>query len=237
MLVWENWDGNRKLDSAGITMSSGNGKSNGDTIACPVCERPTSPAELSAFHGVCQFCQRSFLTANSLWVKKRFTNPETPEREILRAHHQPLEGGGDHDPAFDEHGQHVAVVDFDYDQIQLDSPTREFFGQASQDVRDDVATAFGMVLEWCWHRGFVSAQRKFAVVTAGLRPDLVDNESWEQIGERLGCGKAAISKQAQNFQNTFGLKFSRTRSEDARRHMAASMRGNRNHRKAGTPTT
>lgn len=167
-------------------------------------------------------------------MKGKFTDPETPEREIIRSDNRPLEYGGGGNPGFDENSYRVGIVEFDYDQIQLDSSTREFFGEAGQDVRADVATAFGVLLEWCWHSGFVSAQRKFAVVTAGLRPDLVNNESWKQIGERLGCGKAAISKQAQNFQKTFGLKFSRTRSEDARRHMAARMMGNHNRRKAGT---
>jgi endogenous inhibitor of DNA gyrase (YacG/DUF329 family) len=220
-------------------MSTSNEKINGDTtIHCPACERPTPPAELSAFRGVCQFCQRSFLTAHSTWVKGKFTTPETAGSEIIHRHNQTLGSDSAAAAAFLDGGETTGFQDFPYDQIQLNGETKEFFDQASENVRSTAGTALAMILEWCWSGGFETAQRRFAVASAGLRPELVSDQSWQEIAERLNCTRAALSKAAINFQKHFGIKFSRSRSESARRHMAAAMQGNKNRRNsaARTPT-
>jgi len=209
-------------------------KINSDMIPCPnSLERANlmtnfavhyaTQQELKQNGGVCRKC---FLT----FASRNHTLDGSEEPVKISSHHQ-QSADLDH-TGFSQSGQVESTVDFDYDQIRFNGDTREFFDNASNDVRVEAATALGLILEWVWQSGFESAQRKFAILSAGLRPELLNDESLEQIATRLGCGKAALSKAGLLFQKTFGVKFSRTRSAEARQHMAASMKGNSNRRRS-----
>ncbi|HZL13168.1 MAG TPA: hypothetical protein VFC85_03405 [Verrucomicrobiae bacterium] len=134
-----------------------------------------------------------------------------------------------HNPTIEDHagsvapGDVVQTMDFDFDA--LDKDTAAFFANANPDVRCESAMALALILGWIWQSGFESAQCKFAAMTAGLRPDLLDDASYEEIGSKLGCVKATIAKAARNFQKQFNIKFSRSRQDDARARMAEAARG------------
>ncbi len=157
----------------------------------------------------------------------------------IRKHHRRVQDGRDEQPAFiekrhemsvetdhvgrEDNGEALHAVDFDYDA--LDADTAEFFASASPDVRRETAMALGLILAWIWHTGFESAQRKFAAMSAGLRPDLLDDASYEEIGSKLGCVKATIAKSARNFQQKFNFRFTRSRQDESRARMAEAARG------------
>jgi len=187
-------------------------------------------AELEKHGGVCAKCAEKFAKAHSAVVSgKRIEKPVD-----LNERHEQLDVEHDH-AGFVAPGAVGQTVDFDFDEVDKD--TTEFFANASQDVRRESAMALALILGWVWQSGFESAQRKFAAMTAGLRPDLIDNASYEEIGRKLGCVKATIAKAARNFQKQFNLKFSRSRQDEARRHMADARRGKPGHnrRKEAAP--
>lgn len=104
---------------------------------------------------------------------------------------------------------------------------------------EQAAEVLSLILSWCWSRGFKTAQRRFAALSAGLRPDLLNDRTFLEIGAELGCTKAAISKNARLFQEAFGFRFSRTRAEDSCARMREAQIGHPNYkmRPANQPTT
>jgi hypothetical protein len=172
------------------------------------------PDELAANGGVCATCRAKAAKTNG-----RFKTHD--EQPVESASHDPAP---EHNHvAFDDSGESIQSVDFPFEQ--LDQDAEDFFANASPDVRRDAAIAVGLMLEWIWSGGWRSAQRKFAAFTAGLRPDLIDNATYAEIGKRLGCTKAAISKAAVRCQEQFNIKFTRSRSEESRGRMAAAQIG------------
>jgi hypothetical protein len=185
-----------------------------------------SPEELKKYAGVCRQCFEKFASRN-----RTLDGSETPA-EFLNHHPRP-DSELDH-LAFSKDGQIEQTTDFDFAAVEaLDTDTKEFFDSVDRDSLTLAGTALGMILRWVWSSGFATAQRRFAVVSAGLRPELLNDQSWREIGKQLGCTRAALSKSAVLFQAVFQVQFSRSRSETARQRMSNSMLGNSN-RKAGT---
>lgn len=82
-----------------------------------------------------------------------------------------------------------------------------------------LAELLDSVFFWCWtketNRGIIyrhpkAAQKRFVAMTALVRPDLIRDKSYEEIGEVVGIGKAWMSAMSKDFQNSFGLKFQRS---------------------------
>jgi hypothetical protein len=189
-----------------------------------------SPDELKKFGGVCQACFDKFRKNNSAALAGK---TETPV-DMNKKEHGNLSLEQDH-VAFTETSESELVEFFPFDD--LDKDTAEFFANASPDVQRESAMALGLILAWVWQSGFETAQRKFAAMTAGLRPDLLDDASYAEIAAKLGCVKATISKAAMSFQERFNMKFSRSRQDETRRKMADARRGKpgNNRRKERAP--
>jgi len=93
-----------------------------------------------------------------------------------------------------------------------------------------LAELMDSVFFWCWTEktasGFTprhpkAAQNRFVAMTALVRPDMIGDKSYEQIGEQIGVGKAWLSAMAKDFQKNFGLKFQRSH-KDGGNHSAAA---------------
>lgn len=82
---------------------------------------------------------------------------------------------------------------------------------------------FDDVLFWCWHvkvgdaykvRQFRAAQNRFVVITALVKPEIFNHDSYDKIAEKLGTTKALLSFYAKEFQAEVGLKFQRSKKDD-----------------------
>jgi len=199
---------------------------NGDKFQCPhpVYENGerkdhfATRAELDSHGGVCLAC---FDRIRRKHTAVQHGEPETP---------------ADMNAAWCDH-ESVQTEDFDFDLLAVDQATRDIFADASRDSRHDAGTLLGIILAWCFGRGLSmqKAFRKFVVMTAGLRPDLIGDKSLKEIGSELSITRACMSKHGVNFQRAFHLKFSRGRSEEARRNMSAARLKNPVSRKAKGP--
>jgi hypothetical protein len=82
-----------------------------------------------------------------------------------------------------------------------------------------LAELFDEVLFWCWNvridggykiRKYRAAQNRFVAITALVKPDVFNGDSYELIAGRLGITKQLLSNYAKEFQEEFGLKFQRS---------------------------
>ena len=95
-----------------------------------------------------------------------------------------------------------------------DFPYAEIDGEHKEPTATELAgEAFGRMMAWVWEDPcYSSAFRKFIAVTAVVKPELLGNDTYEQIGKKSGCGKAAISRSAVAFSDHFGLHYRRSRN-------------------------
>jgi hypothetical protein len=110
--------------------------------------------------------------------------------------------------AFSEHDHAlVGSVEFPHDEIfdRLDgtpppaAPPTEMAGDGLREI-----------LAWSWsspsgkttdiHGAFV----KFLALSATMRPELFDGQTYKELGEQVGCTRANISKAAVRFAEHFG---------------------------------
>jgi len=133
----------------------------------------------------------------------------------------------------EEHGAiPIQTVDPDFERIYADLD-----GTPTPDAQPMELAADGLreILHWIWEskgkrRKFRSALVRLVVLTAVMKPALLDCLSYRELGKRLGgITKQALSHQAINFENAFQIKFARSRSKQSREHMAAARRGGVNH--------
>lgn len=159
------------------------------------------------------------------------TNEETsnkpPHREMHDVHRNRMAWISDGDL-----GHFEAVEDFNFDAVD------EALGHiitTPDDSRAIAADLLSKLLVWTWSKPSSSraALVKFTALSGGLRPDLLENRTYLELAKECGVSKAAISKSAVLFQRAFGIHFARSRTDEARRHMAAKQVGHANyhHRK------
>ena len=96
---------------------------------------------------------------------------------------------------------------------------------AAQEKVTNIADAFGLILEWCWlsrrnKRNPKTAFIRFASLCCTVRPELLDDKNYEQIGAELGVSKEVISRYSLEFQDTFKVHFRRSWSQTSRRQYA-----------------
>ena len=133
------------------------------------------------------------------------------------------------DVAFDRSFRPTLVTNFDFDAVD---ERLGLIQRLPQDAREQAAEALRHILYWIWGKTgnpHASLAKTYALIMA-LRPDIVGDLTYKQMGQRLGITRAAMSKVALNAQQTFGIKFARSRSAPARMKMAEKMHGNRNRR-------
>lgn len=183
-----------------------------------------TPAELEAHGGVCKKCFKRFQRGNSPVLHGELEKPV----EIPPVHRAP-DVAMDH-AAYDASSHLEQICDFDFGAVD---EALAAITETPIDARQMAAEMFRRIAVWVWSGRNVSLQRatvRFAVITAGVMPDLIDDPTYSEIGKATGLTKAAVSKQALLFQDTFGIKFARSRSKEARENMAQSQMGHAPHR-------
>jgi len=117
----------------------------------------------------------------------------------------------------------VATTDFDFDGVD---EALGFIHQAPPPARREAAELLRRLATWCFTgHGLRPAMVKLVAIFGGLRPDLLQDRSGQDLARELGVSKAAISKQTVRFEDAFQMKFARGRSKEARRNMAAARIG------------
>ena len=112
---------------------------------------------------------------------------------------------------------------FDQDQL-TESVLPAVYGD--EPLTDDqipvLADALARILHWCWHNkserllAIPQAMHRFTAMCAVIRPDLLNDMSYQQIAAKLGVTKACLSKNAIQFQDNFQLHFRRSRRHETR---------------------
>ena len=157
-----------------------------------------SADELAKHGGVCAQCFVKFKKQNAGVMAGKIEEPvKITERGFLDFEHDHI--------AHSEDGNVESVVDFEYpDEIQVEEKARA--GEALQ-----------IILAWCWTSDQITtAFRKFAVMTAAVRPDLMSDRTYRELGDLLGCTKQNISKLSTSLGDMFGFHISRNRTESSR---------------------
>lgn len=138
-----------------------------------------------------------------------------------------------HNAAFWADGHATQVVEFDHDAIDAGN------GQKATDANADAAVALAKILVWAWSGRFnvKFALVRFVALTAGLRPDLLRNRPLREIAGDLGVVEARLCRMVGYAQKEFGVKFSRTWSEERRKRWSEQRKGHpkSNHGKKGKP--
>ena len=156
------------------------------------------------------------------------TNEETsnkpPHREMHDVHRNRM--------AWISDGHFEAVEDFNFDAV--DANLLQTIAAEPDDVKELAGDLLSRVMVWVLSPTTTRASLvRFAADSAGLRPDLMADKTFKQLGAELGVTRASVSKAATKFQKAFSFRFSRGRSAEACEHMAEAQRGHGNyHHKA-----
>lgn len=177
--------------------------------------------------GICARCRSKIKGSGAATLQGKIESP------VEMTYHSDLPSVDQDHAAYTAPGQLVPVVDFPFAQID---EALGFVKQADADTKTLAAELFGRVMMWVWKKPntLKIATARFSVLTAALRPDLLDNRTWEQIGDELRLTKQAICKHARVAQKAFNIKFQRTRRQASCALMRAARLGgpNRHHHKA-----
>lgn len=179
-------------------------------------------AELAANGGICAKCATKIRKANAGVLAGKIELPVDLNEHNRESEFEPDLVG------FSEDGHRVGVVEFDFAALDgvLESAPEEARQMAGEAIRENLPYCFG-------NGNLTAAAAKFAVIGAGLRPDApgLNDATQTDLAKRLGLSKAALSKASVKFQDTFGVKFGRSRSLSARSKMRARRLGGpaRNH--------
>ena len=103
--------------------------------------------------------------------------------------------------------------EFDYDAVDRGNPLT-----AELERSDSAALASQSLLtmlQWVWGTKPAKLESraaflKFVAMSAVVRPDILQNKSYEEIADLCGCSKANIALHAKNFQREFGVVFRRS---------------------------
>jgi hypothetical protein len=193
-------------------------------VACPASfpgETHFAKASQIARWGVCRKCRARIKKDGKAILAGKVEQPVDMNE---RPHHLDIEQ--DH-AAFDASGVVVQTTHFDFDEVDRALGLVEI---APIEARQQAAELVRELFVWCFksnkrHAPLRTASARFAVIAAGLRPDLLSDDSQTELAQRLGMTKAALSKASVRFQDAFGIKFSRSRSLSARASMRARRLG------------
>jgi hypothetical protein len=188
-------------------------------MKCPACEN-TRIKKL--FNGVCFCCRDKFdkrHRAVCLEGKEEAPIAELDELPNHHARHSFEETGH-----FGDTGELVAVT-IPPDFTELDS----YLGKQPESVLAQAGDILREIFIFCFSAHtktpLKTAAARFAAVTSGLRPEILCNSSRTVLAAELGYTKAAMAKMSVTFEKRFGFKFARSRSLEARQHMASAAMG------------
>jgi len=185
-----------------------------------------TPEEIAANGGVCKKCRKEIQKHGKAILAGKV---ETPGAMVPPPAQMPDDHAAWQRVSGENYAELTQTTDFDYDAV--DEALR-FVEAAPADARAQAGEVIRQVFAYCFGRGnLTAAAAKFAVIGAGLRPDVLDDATQTDLANRLGLTKAALSKASVKFQDAFGVKFSRSRSADGRAKMSARRLGgpNRHH--------
>lgn len=117
------------------------------------------------------------------------------------------------------------VVNFDHQAVESELDGVE----VQSDETDAMARMLSRIIVWIWGRRieYKAALNRLVSLTAGLRPDILQNRSYLELGRMLGCTKQNLSRTALMAQKEFGVKFARSRQEEHRRVMSERAKGHK----------
>jgi hypothetical protein len=123
-----------------------------------------------------------------------------------------------------EHHQAVGVTSFDFDAVD---EALGFIHKARPSAREEAAELFRNLATWCFvgNRPLRCGMVKFIAIIAGLRPELLQDRSGQDLAAELGVTKQSLAHQSLLFSDAWGIKFARSRSKEGREHMRNSRLG------------
>jgi len=137
------------------------------------------------------------------------------------------------------HHMETRHTQFDYEAADRGNPLEaELTGAGSVDHVHAAIELFNSILFWVWQKDGESIRQpriafiRFVVACALIKPELLGDYSYHELGNRIGCTKANLSLLAKDFENEFHMRFSRShrssmgKTKNKRRHGAAKGLGN-----------
>lgn len=120
---------------------------------------------------------------------------------------------GEH-PWNSDSGDAGNAEDFDYDAVELrgerGNPQLGFDEPPS--AIEIASDGLSELLNWVWQtKDFKTAFVKFVAMSAVMRPELLDDQSYLQLAKKINCTKSLISHNVKTFEAEFGLHFRRSR--------------------------
>ena len=122
--------------------------------------------------------------------------------------------------AFDEAGDVIGAEEFPYHEV-------DGIKELPPDARQLAAEMFGKVLGWVFKQP-LNVRRstiRLAAVAYALRPDLVGNQTGQQLATQCGYTKQNFCRTAKMFAEAFNLQFTQRRTPQARQHMREAAMG------------
>jgi hypothetical protein len=160
-----------------------------------------TPQELQENGGVCRRCREKFRKHNGGFISGRIETPAAMTHHVAQSD-----------------GEHAGFEALGPEQI-IDFPFVALDGIEHDPIRT-AADVFATVMTWVWGAGSIrSAMTRLAALTAALRPDLLGNKSYQQIGAELGVSKQSVARFGVAFCDEFGIQCARGRLPEARNHM------------------
>lgn len=104
--------------------------------------------------------------------------------------------------------------------------------ELERDTTEIASDGLEAMLLWIWsNRNMKYAFVKFVAISALMRPELLDSQSYAELGKKLSVSTDCISRNALEFQERFGVHFSRRQGLSAGREkklQAARLSGFKN---------
>ena len=191
-----------------------------------------SPSQIAKY-GICRKCRARMKKSG-----KAILNGKTETPAVFEHRHDltPEDHAGSVAP-----GDVVQTVDFNFDDVDIALGLVE---AATPDAKQEAAELFGRIMAWTFRPpvNLRIATARWATICAGIRPDVLNDRTLAELGHEIGLTKQDMSKHGRSFQDVFGFKFSRSRSEQACAKMRARRLGGpdrhvtRMPKRAGRPT-
>ena len=112
----------------------------------------------------------------------------------------------------------INSVDFPFADLDPSNTNQDGISVASESLEK--------LLQWIWK----SEDLKFAFIrfismSAAMHPELLNDQTYQELAKKLNCTRSLISRNVVDFQDTFGVHFRRSKKESSRKsYQAASFK-------------
>lgn len=122
----------------------------------------------------------------------------------------------------------VNSIDFDYDSTDRGNPLT---AELERDPAAIAGDGLERLMRWLWQSSDMKGSFiRFVAMSAAMRPELLDNQSYNDIAKKLNVTRATISSFAVQFQKKFGVHFRRSKRAGSSVKYAAARFYNRDSR-------